>query len=269
MAEEKKEEKAQESQPAPAVAAAEKAPATLKVLMGQKVGMSQIFTAEGERRSVTVVRAGPCPVVRVKGADGDGYSAVLLGYGDKKEKNIPKPQAGQFKASGSKPLRWLKEFRVADSKPFKAGQVADLQGRFTPGDYVDVQGTSKGKGFQGAMKRHGFAGLPASHGASDKERSPGSLTSRRSLGRVLPGQRMAGHTGHETVTVQKVEVVAVEAEKNLVFLNGSVPGPKGGLVVIQETVKNLKRRPEVQKPKGPKRDKMGNIIQAPTKGKKK
>lgn len=268
MAEENKEEKAQG--PQQAAAAAEKAPATLRALMGQKVGMSQIFTKDGERRAVTVVRAGPCPVVRVKGADGDGYSAVLLGFGDKKEKNIPKAQAGQFQSAGVKPLRWLKEFRVADAKPFKAGQVVDLQGRFTPGDYVDVQGTSKGKGFQGAMKRHGFAGLPASHGASDKERSPGSLTSRRSLGRVLPGQRMAGHTGHETVTIQKIEVVAVEADKNLVFLNGSVPGPKGGLVVIQETVKSLKRRPEVQKPKGPKKDKMGNIIQAgPAKGKKK
>jgi large subunit ribosomal protein L3 len=211
---------------------------------------------------VTIVKAGPCQVLRVKTADSkDGYNAVQLSYGQRKEKNISKAQLGQFKKAGASAARWIKEIRVTDTKGLEAGQTVVVDVPFKAGDYVDVQGTSKGKGFAGVMKRHNFLGMPASHGASDKERSPGSLASRRSLGRVLPGQRMAGHMGAETVTMQKLEIVQVDAEKNLIYVNGSVPGPKGGFVIVHETVKVKKFRTEIQK-NLIRKDKMGNIIKA-------
>ena len=223
--------------------AAAKAPTTFRALLGRKMGMTQIFTKDGELKAVTIVSAGPCPVVRVKESDGpDHYSAVILGYGARREKNATKPELGQFVKAGIKPMRYVREFRLDDPKGFAAGQVVDFADRFAVGDYVDVQSRSKGKGFAGAMKRHGFHGMPASHGSSDKERSPGSLAARRSLGRVLPGQRMAGHMGFVTTTVQKIEVIEVAPEKNLIYLNGSVPGANGSLVTIRETVKNRKRR---------------------------
>lgn len=213
--------------------------------------MTQIFTDDGECRSVTEVQAGPCRIMRVKTKEGaDRYSAVLLAYGERAKKNINKPDLGQFQVAGIGPARLIKEMRVADTKDFKKGQTVDLAGRFAVGDYVDVQGTSKGKGFAGVMKRHNFSGMPASHGSSDKERSPGSIASRRSLGRVLPGQRMAGHMGNVKVTVQKIEIVAVDVENNRVYLNGSVPGPKGSFIVLRETVKSIKRvRPKVSQTK--------------------
>lgn len=254
-----------------AAPAAEKkaAPASLKAILGEKIGMTQIFTAEGELKGVTVVKAGPCAVVRVKKADGpDGYNAVLLGFHETTEKSSNRPRLGELKKAGLPPLRHLKEFRVRDCAGFEAGQAVTLDGRFEVGDYVDAQATSKGIGFQGGMKRHGFRGMPASHGSSDKERSPGSLASRRSLGRVLPGQRMAGHTGSETVTTQKIAVVQVEADKNLIYLYGPVPGPRGGLVVLIETSATLKKVKVAVKASGVKKDKMGNIIQ-PTADKKK
>ena len=247
------------------------APMTFRALLGEKVGMTQLFTKAGELKAATVVKAGPCSVVRVKDHGGrDGYSAVVIGYG-RTPKHVRRADAGQFKASGIQPMRHLREFRLrdGDTKGFKPGQVVSLVGRFHPGDYVDVQGTSKGKGFAGVMKRHGFAGLPASHGASDKERSPGSLASRRSLGRVLPGQRMAGHMGVDTVTVQKVEILRVRSNENLLYLGGAVPGPKGGLVTVLETVKSLKRRLLRAKVKQIRKDKMGNIIVEQVRTKKK
>ena len=175
------------------------------------------------------------------------------------EKHFSKPELGQFKKAGVAPARWPREVRVPDVKGLEAGQTVSLDGVFKPGDYVDVQGTTKGRGFAGVMKRHGFAGMPASHGASDKERSPGSLAARRSLGRVLPGQRMAGHMGHVTESTLKLEVIKVDPRENLIFLAGPVPGPRGGLVTISETAKGQKRYvapilPTVRK------DKMGNII---------
>ncbi len=252
--EETKEEKkdgAVEASEAPKTEAPANAPESFRILLGEKIGMTQIFTDDGECRSVTEVQAGPCRIMRVKTKDSaDGYSAVVLAYGERSEKNLNKPDLGQFQAAGIGPARLIKEMRVADTKEFKKGQAVDLAGRFSAGDYVDVQGMSKGKGFAGVMKRHNFAGMPASHGSSDKERSPGSIASRRSLGRVLPGQRMAGHMGSEKVTVQKIEVVAVDVENHRVYLNGSVPGPKGSFVVIRETVKNIKRiRPKVSQSK--------------------
>ncbi len=242
---------------------AKKAPETFRTILGEKVGMTQVYHPKDRQLyDVTVVKAGPCQVLRVKAADGkDGYAAVQLGYGEKKEKACSKAELGQFKKAGVAPQRYVREVRYANLSGVEAGQTVTVDTALKAQMYVDVQGTSKGHGFAGVMKRHGFLGMPASHGASDKERSPGSLASRRALGRVLPGQRMAGHMGAETVSTLKVEVIKIDAEKNLVYVNGPVPGPKGGFVTISETVKPKKVRTEIQKPTV-RKDKMGNIITA-------
>jgi len=238
-----------------------RAPATLRVILGEKVGMTQVYGHRDNRLfGVTILKAGPCPVMRVKSAEGpDGYNAVLLAFGRRTEKNVLRPQLGQFKKAGLPPARWIREVRVPDVKGLEVGQTVTLEGVFKPGDYVDVQGTTKGKGFAGAMKRHGFRGMPASHGASDKERSPGSLASRRSLGRVLPGQRMAGHMGHVVESSLKLEIIKVDPRENLIYVAGAVPGPRGGLVAISETVKARKCYTEPVRI-AVKKDKMGNII---------
>ena len=240
---------------------AKKAPATFRSILGEKIGMTQVYHPKDKQLyDVTIVKAGPCPVLRVKSADGpDGYNAVQLAYGSRREKNIAKAQLGAFKKAGASAARWVREIRVSDTKGLEAGQSVVVDGVFKPGDYVDVQGVTKGKGFAGVMKRHNFRGLPASHGASDKQRSPGSLASRRSLGRVLPGQRMAGHMGAVTHSVLKLEVVKVDPAENLIYVCGSVPGPKGGLVTVSETVKHKKFRIDVVK-STIRKDKMGNII---------
>lgn len=241
-----------------------KAPASFRTILGEKVGMTQVFHEKtGRLYGATVVKAGPCPVMRVKTSDGkDGYNAVQLAFGARKESRVSAPEAGQFKAAGIAPARWIREIRVDNTDGLEKGQTVSLDGRFKPGDYVDVQGTSRGQGFAGVMKRHNFRGLPGSHGASDKQRSPGSLASRRSLGRVLPGQRMAGRMGGETVTVAKIQVLKVEADRNLIYLGGAAPGPRGGLVTIRETVKTKKAWVEPAKLLV-RKDKMGNIIKAP------
>ncbi len=238
-----------------------KAPASLRVILGEKVGMTQLYGRKDNRLfGVTILKAGPCPIVRVKSAEGpDGYNAVLLAYGQRSPKGVAKPVLGQLKKAGLAPARWMREVRVANLAGLEAGQTVALEGIFQVGDYVDVQGTTKGRGFAGVMKRHGFHGLPASHGASDKERSPGSLASRRALGRVLPGQRMAGHMGHVTETSLKLEVIRVDGPENLIYLAGPVPGPRGGLVTISETVMARKRYIAPVLP-SVKKDKMGNII---------
>ena len=252
-----------------ASAAGAKAPTTFRSILGEKMGMTQVFgRKENKLFGVTVIKAGPCPILRVKTAESkDGYNAVQLGFGSK-TKNVSVPVAGQFKKAGAAPTKWVQEIRIDDAKGLEVGQSVVLDCVFKPGDYVDVQGVTKGRGFAGVMKRHGFSGLPASHGASDKQRSPGSLASRRSLGRVLPGQRMAGHMGHDLLSSLKLEVIKVDAEQNLIYVCGAVPGPRGGLVTVSETVKPKKFRVEQIK-SGIKKDKMGNIIKAPTKAVKK
>ncbi|HVA67599.1 MAG TPA: 50S ribosomal protein L3 [Elusimicrobiota bacterium] len=247
-----------------------KAPAGFRDILGEKIGMTQIYHPKRKNLcDVTMVKAGPCAVLRVKTAEGrDGYNAVQLAYGARKEKNLPKSLLGQFKKAGAAPARYVREIRVKDAKGLEAGQTVLVNEIFKIGDYVDVHGVSKGHGFAGVMKRHNFRGLPASHGASDKQRSPGSLAARRSLGRVLPGQRMAGHMGHEGATSQHLEVIKVEPEQNLIYVMGSVPGARGSLVSVSETAKGRKFRAEPAKA-GVKKDKMGNIIgKAPTKAKK-
>jgi len=220
--------------------AAKEAPVAFRAIIGTKLGMTQLFDASGFLRAVSVVKAGPCVVARVRTPAKDGYSAVCLGLGEIEAKKLTKPMAGQFAKSGIAPVKYLREFRVADSGGFETGQSVSPSARFQTGDYVDVQGITKGRGFAGAMKRHGFHGLPGGHGASDKERSPGSLASRRSLGRVIPGQRMAGHYGQTTMTIAKLEVVKIDGDT--LYLNGSVPGTNGTLVSVLETTKPRKRK---------------------------
>ena len=242
---------------------AKKAPATFRAILGEKIGMTQVYHPKDHNLyDVTIVKAGPCPILRVKTVDSkDGYNAVQLGFGAGREKSCTKAELGQFKAAGVTAQKHVREIRVKDTAGLEAGQTVSVDATFKIGDYVDVQGVTKGKGFAGAMKRHNFRGLPASHGASDKQRSPGSLASRRSLGRVMPGQRMAGHLGNEVTSTLKIEVVQIDAAENLIYVAGAVPGPRGGLVVIHETVKAKKARVEIVR-STIKKDKMGNIIKA-------
>jgi large subunit ribosomal protein L3 len=212
------------------------APADFKYIIAKKLGMTQIYTESGELKGVTVLEAGPCGVVYTRTKERDGYNAVCIGYQEKK-KNISKPLEGIFKKNNVKPYEHLKEFRFEKVDGIKPGQLVVVENRFKDGDWIDVQGRTIGKGFAGAMKRHGFHGQPASHGASDRERAPGSLGSRRSLGRVMPGQRMAGHLGNEMATVQKIRVLKTIPEKNILMVFGSVPGKNGSIVYVKNTVK--------------------------------
>jgi len=209
-----------------------------KYIIAKKLGMTQVFTPSGEIKGVTALEAGPCQVVYTRTKDKDGYNAVCVGYGEK-DKNLNKPLEGIFKKYNVKPVAHMKEFRFDKVDSIKPGQIISLVNRFQEGDWVDVQGITTGKGFAGVMKRHNFKGQPASHGASDRERAPGSLASRRALGRVIPGQRMAGHLGVEKVTIQKIKIVKVIPEKNIIMVNGSVPGKEGSIVYIKKTTKRV------------------------------
>lgn len=224
----------------PAKTEVKTAPANLRFVIGEKVGMTQIFDEKGNLHAVSVVKAGPCQIVRVRTQEKDGYTAVAVGLGEEKENRLNKPDLGNFKKLGVTPVKHIKECRMSDVSGFEAGQTIDLSNVFKAGDYVDVQGRIKGRGFAGVMKRHGFSGQPASHGASDRERAPGGLASRRSLGKVLSGQRMAGHYGFTNTTIAKIEVAKVDTINNLIFLKGSVPGAKGTIVSVLETSKPKK-----------------------------
>lgn len=220
-----------------------------KFLIGEKMGMTQIFDAAGNLHAVTVVKAGPCRVAYTRTKDKDGYQAVCLAFGHKKEKSANKAEKGLAKKLGTPALKYLKEFRVADLAGAEQGQTAGVE-RFAEGEWVDLQGVSKGHGWAGGMKRHNFSGQPASHGASDRERAPGSLGSRRSLGRVLPGQRMAGHYGVETSSVQKVKILKVIPEENLILVGSGIPGTNGSMVHITLTNKRIPKPPAPPKAKG-------------------
>ena len=209
-----------------------------KAIIGKKIGMTQIFNADGKVIPCTVIEAGPCVVTQLKTEEKDGYNAVQFGFEDVKEARLNKPQKGHLKKAGDSLKKYLKEFRFEDCTPFQLGDVvkADM---FVTGDYVDVTGTSKGKGFAGVIKRHGFAGGPGGHGAHF-HRAPGSIGQCATPSRVLKGKMMPGHMGAEQVTVQNLDVVKVDAELNLIAVCGAVPGPKGGIVVLKNTVKNNK-----------------------------
>jgi len=205
-------------------------------LIGRKLGMTQIFDEQGLARPVTVIEAGPCVVTQVRNQETDGYEAVQLGFGIAKRLN--KPQAGHVRASGHQ-VKTLREFKADDYNAIEVGQVFKAD-TFSAGEVVDVTGTSKGRGFQGGMKRHGFSGGPKTHGQSDRARAPGSIGSSATPGRVFKGLKMAGHMGHERVTVQNLTVLRVDAERNLLLVEGSVPGPNNGTLLIKRAVKGDK-----------------------------
>ena len=200
-------------------------------ILGKKLGMTQIFNNEGERVPVTVIEAGPCPVIQIKTEQVDGYNAVQLGYGAIREKRVNKAQREVFRRVEAKPKRVLKEFRVDDPGAFELGKTVEV-GMFKEGDLVKVTGRSKGKGFAGVIKRHGFRDGPKTHGQSNRLRAPGSIGASSSPSRVWKGQRMAGRMGNERKTVKNLKVFQVDAERNLLIIKGAVPGPRNGVVWI-------------------------------------
>lgn len=208
----------------------------MKSIIGKKIGMTQIFTESGEVIPVTVLEAGPVSVVQKKTNEVDGYTAVQIAYGDLVERKANKPMKGHFEKAGVSLKKYIKEVRVEDVNSYEIGQEikADV---FAEGDKVDVSGVSKGKGFQGPIKRHNFSRGPMGHG-SKYHRGIGGLSAATSPGRVFKGRKMAGHMGNENVTVQNLEVVRVDADKNFILVKGAVPGPKGGLLTIKESVRS-------------------------------
>ena len=206
-----------------------------KAIIGKKVGMTQIFDENGRVIPVTVVEAGPCVVVQKKTIEKDGYEAIQVGFGEVREKLVNKPRKGHFAKAGVSLRRTLKEFRLEDAESYELGAEikADI---FAEGDKVDVSGVSKGKGYQGAIKRHGQHRGPVTHG-SKSHRVVGSMSSATTPGKVKKNKNMAGHMGAENVTIQNLEVVRADAEKNLILIKGAVPGPKGAVLVIKESVK--------------------------------
>jgi large subunit ribosomal protein L3 len=206
-------------------------------LWGKKLGMTQIFDEAGGVIPVTAIEVGPCVITQVKTVERDGYEALQLGIGQKKR--LSKPERGHRRKSGAS-SRTLREVRIEGAESYQPGQVlkADV---FEAGQKVDVTGTSKGKGFAGTVKRHGFAGGPKTHGQSDRLRAPGAIGGAASPGRVFKGMRMAGRMGDERKTVQNLEVVRVDPERNLLLVRGSVPGVNGGLVLVRHAVKPRER----------------------------
>ena len=209
-----------------------------KALIGKKIGMTQIFDANGNVVPVTVVEAGPCSVVMKKTVENDGYEAVQLGFGDVKVQRVNKPEKGHFDKAGVAPKKSLREFRLDDQSSLNVGDIlkADV---FAVGDHVDVVGTSKGKGTAGAIKRWNFARLKMTHGTGPNARHAGSLGACSDPSRVYKGKKLAGHLGHERVTIQNLDIVKVDVENNLIAIKGGIPGPKGGLVLIRDSVKNV------------------------------
>ena len=206
-----------------------------KAIIGKKLGMSQIFTADGIVIPVTVVEAGPCPVIQKKTQEKDGYNALQVAFGDVKEKNVNKPVMGQFKKANVAPKKVLKELPIDDVNSYEIGQEINCS-IFAEGDHVDVVGTSKGKGFAGAVKRWNHHIGPKAHG-SGYHRGVGSMSANSSPSRVFKNKKMAGHLGNERVTVQNLTVARVDAARNLLLIKGAIPGAKGGIVVVKQSVK--------------------------------
>ena len=215
-----------------------------KAILGRKLGMTQIFTEEGRVVPVTVVESGNNFVLRSKTDETDGYNAVQIGFGEVKEKNVNKPLKGHFEKAGVKAVRFIREMRLSAPSEYNVGDTIGVD-IFAAGDLVDVVGTSKGKGFAGGIKRHNFARGPMGHG-SKSHREPGSTGAMISGpgGRVLKGKKLPGRMGGERVTVQRLTVVRVDADRNLILIKGAIPGPKKGFVVIKDTVKPAKAAKE-------------------------
>jgi len=207
-----------------------------KGLIGNKIGMTQIFDEAGNVIPVTVVEAGPCTVTQIKTVENDGYQAVQVGFGDVKVSRVNKPMKGHFDKADVAPKKTLKEFRLDSIDGIEVGNILKAD-TFEVGEIVDVKGTSKGHGTAGAIKRWNFSRLRMTHGTGPNHRHAGSLGACSSPSRVFKGKKMAGHYGHETVTVQNLKIAKVDAENNLIAIKGAIPGPKGGIVVIADAVK--------------------------------
>lgn len=208
-------------------------------LIAEKVGMTQLFDDNGVQIPVTVLKVEPCTVVSLRSKEKDGYDAVQLGTKEDKEKHISKPQLGFFKKVNAKLFRILKEFRVDNPSTYNVGDTFDAS-HFEAGQFVDISGVTKGKGFAGGMKRYGFGGLRATHGVSITHRCHGSTGNRTLPGRVFKGKRMAGHMGHTKVTMLNLKVHSVDKEKGVIFIHGAVPGSKQGVVYVRDAVKKSK-----------------------------
>ena len=207
-----------------------------KVIIGRKLGMTQLFSKDGKVIPVTVIEAGPCPVVQVKTAERDGYSAVKLGFCQVEEKKLNKPEAGQFKKAGVSACKVLKEFRLDGAEGFAVGTVISCD-TFAEGDKIDVSGVSKGHGFTGVIKRWNNHRLKETHGVGPVHREVGSMGANSSPSRVFKGKKMAGQYGHENVTILNLEVVRVDKERNAILVKGAVPGPVNGIVTLRNSVK--------------------------------
>ncbi|HEY7050037.1 MAG TPA: 50S ribosomal protein L3 [Jatrophihabitantaceae bacterium] len=208
-----------------------------KGILGEKLGMTQVFDENNRIVPVTVVKAGPCVVTQIRTQEKDGYTAVQLAYGQIDPRKVTKPVAGHFKAANVTPRRHLVELRTDAIEGYEVGAEITVHGVFQDGDSVDVSGTTKGKGTAGVMKRHGFAGLGSAHGTQRKHRSPGSIGGCATPGRVFRGLRMSGRMGHEHQTTQSLTVHKVDTEKGLLLIKGAVPGPAGGLVLVRTAAK--------------------------------
>ena len=209
----------------------------MKTIIGKKVGMTQIFDEKGKVIPVTVIEAGPCLVAQVKSVETDGYNAIQLGFGDVKESKLNKPEKGHFAKAKLALKKHLREFRLDSVDGVNVGDEIKVD-TFQTGDKIDVQGTSKGKGFQGVIKRHGQSRGPMGHG-SMYHRRPGSMGPTSTPGRVFKGKKLPGHMGRVTVTIQNLDVVKVDLDKNVILVKGSVPGPKGAILKIKSAVKAI------------------------------
>lgn len=207
-----------------------------KAIIGKKLGMTQIFSADGKVIPVTVVEAGPCPVVHIKTAEKDGYAAVKVGFGKVEEKDLNKPDNGQFKKAGVEPQKVLKEFKFDDCGKYAVGQTLTVE-TFAEGDHVDVVGLTKGHGFSGVIKRWNQHRLKMTHGVGPVHREVGSMGANSSPSRVFKNKRMPGQYGNERVTIQNLEIVKVDTARNVLLIKGAIPGPKGGIVTVTDSVK--------------------------------
>jgi len=205
-------------------------------LIGKKIGMTQLFDEKGDIVPVTVIEAGPCTVTEIRTGERDGYTALQLGFGTNKESRFTKPVLGQFKKRNLPASRHLREFRTGDVSAYSIGQSLNVT-LFEKGEHIDVEGTTKGRGFAGVIKRHHFSSNRASHGNSVSTNAPGSIGMAQDPGRVFPGKRMSGHMGDETVTTQNLDVVRVDEARQLLLVKGAVPGSKGGFVTVRPAVK--------------------------------
>jgi len=209
----------------------------VNAILGEKLGMTQIFDDQARAIPVTVIKAGPCRVVQIKSIDTDGYSAIQIAFGEIRPKLVNEPIKGHYAKAGVEPARHLVEIRVDEPNQYKVGQEIKIADVLSQGGLADVTGVSKGKGFQGVMKRHGFAGLGAAHGAHKKHRAPGSIGACATPARVFKGKKMPGRMGNDQVTTLNLQIVGIDTERDLLLLRGAVPGANGSLILVREAVK--------------------------------